>query len=125
MADQAGNDIQMDAANLYREESYTDLKAGSLRKLVPVKADGTDDPSRPAIFSAATQVMTPGGVLPLSGEVEGAKSLAEAVAGFPATIKQAVTDLREEMAAMQRERASQIVVPGRNAPPPPPDLLIR
>ena len=51
MADQAGNDIQMDAANLYREESYTDLKAGSLRKLVPVKADGTDDPSRPAIFS--------------------------------------------------------------------------
>ena len=93
MADQAGNDIQMDAANLYREESYTDLKAGSLRKLVPVKADGTDDPSRPAIFSAATQVMTPGGVLPLSGEVEGAKSLAEAVAGFPATIILVVTQL--------------------------------
>ena len=124
MADQAGNDIQMDAANLYREESYTDLKAGSLRKLVPVKADGTDDPSRPAIFSAATQVMTPGGVLPLSGEVEGAKSLADAVAGFPATIKQAIADLREEMAAMQRERSSQIVVPGRDVPPPP-DLLIR
>lgn len=125
MAEQAGNEIQMDAANLYREESYTDLKAGSLRKLVPVKTDGTDDPSRPAIYTAATQVMTPGGVLPLSGEVEGAKSLADAVAGFPATIQQAVADLREEMAAMQRERASQIVVPGRNAPPAPPDLLIR
>ena len=124
MAEQNGKEIQMDAANLYREESYTDLKAGSLRKLVPVKADGTDDPSRPAIYTAATQVMTPGGVLPLSGEVEGAKSLAEAVAGFPATIQQAVADLREEMAAMQRERASQIVVPGRDAPPPP-DLLIR
>ena len=124
MAEQNGKDIQMDAANLYREESYTDLKAGSLRKLVPVKADGTDDPSRAAIYTAATQVMTPGGVLPLSGEVEGAKSLAEAVAGFPATIKQAVADLREEMAAMQRERSSQIVVPGRDVPPPP-DLLIR
>ena len=124
MAEQNGKEIQMDAANLYREESYTDLKAGSLRKLVPVKADGTDDPSRPAIYTAATQVMTPGGVLPLSGEVEGAKSLAEAVAGFPATIQQAVADLREEMAAMQRERASQIVMPGRDAPPPP-DLLIR
>ena len=124
MAEQDGKEIQMDAANLYREESYTDLKAGSLRKLVPVKADGTDDPSRPAIYTAATQVMTPGGVLPLSGEVEGAKSLAEAVAGFPATIQQAVADLREEMAAMQRERASQIVMPGRDAPPPP-DLLIR
>ena len=124
MAEQDGKDIQMDAANLYREESYTDLKAGSLRKLVPVKADGSDDPARQPIYTVATQVMTPGGVLPLSGEVEGAKSLADAGAGFPATIKQAIADLREEMAAMQRERSSQIVVPGRDVPPPP-DLLIR
>ena len=124
MAEQEGKEIQMDAANLYREESYTDLKAGSLRKLVPVKADGSDDPARQPIYTVATQVMTPGGVLPLSGEVEGAKSLADAVAGFPATIKQAIADLREEMAAMQRERSSQIVVPGRDVPPPP-DLLIR
>lgn len=125
MADSELQDVQMDAANLYREESYTDLKAGTMRKLVPVKADGSDDPAREPIFTAATQVMTPGGVLPLSGEVEGAKTLADAVAGFAPAIKQAIADLREEMAAMQRERASQIVVPGRNAPPPPPDLLIR
>ena len=125
MADSELQDVQMDAANLYREESYTDLKAGTMRKLVPVKADGSDDPAREPIFTAATQVMTPGGVLPLSGEVEGAQTLAEAVAGFAPAIKQAIADLREEMAAMQRERASQIVVPGRNAPPPPPDLLIR
>lgn len=125
MADSELQDVQMDAANLYREESYTDLKAGTMRKLVPVKADGSDDPSREPIYTAATQIMTPGGVLPLSGEVEGAKTLADAVAGFAPAIKQAIADLREEMAAMQRERASQIVVPGRNAPPPPPDLLIR
>lgn len=118
-----GKEIQMDAANLYREESYTDLRAGTLRKLVPVKADGTDDPAREPIYTAATQVMTPGGVLPLNGEVAGAKSLAEAVAGFPATIQQAIADLREEMAAMQRERSSQIVMPGRDGPPS--DLLIR
>lgn len=124
MAESEVQDIQMDAANLYREESYTDLKAGTMRKLVPVKADGSDDPAREPIFTAATQVMTPGGVLPLNGEVAGAKTLAEAVAGFAPAIKQAIADLREEMAAMQRERASQIVVPGRNAPPPP-DLLIR
>ncbi len=123
MADTTVNEIQMDAGNLYREETFTDMKAGSLRRLVPVKADGTEDPSRPAIFTAATQVMTPGGVLPLSGEVEGAQTLEEAVAKFPAAIKQAIGVLREEMEAMQRERASQIVVPGRNTPPP--DLLIR
>ena len=124
MAESDAPDVQMDAANLYREESYTDLKAGTMRKLVPVKVDGSDDPSREPIFTAATQVMTPGGVLPLSGEVAGAKTLAEAVAGFAPAIKQAIADLREEMAAMQRERASQIVVPGRDAPPPS-DLLIR
>ena len=123
MADQTVNDISMDAANLYREESYTDLKAGTLRKLVPVTASGAEDPARKPIYTAATQVMTPGGVLPLSGEVEGAKTLADAVAGFAPAIKQAIADLREEMAAMQRERASQIVVPGRNGAPPS-DLLI-
>lgn len=123
MAEQAGGDIQMDGANLYREETYTDMKAGSLRKLVPITLDGADDPARPAIFTAVTQVMTPGGILPLNGEVEGAKSLAEALAGFPATIKKAIEDLRAEMATMQRERASQILVPGRDVPPPS-DLLI-
>lgn len=124
MANQSLNDIQVDAANLYREESYTDLKAGSLRKLVPVTAEGTEDASRTPIFTATTQVMTPGGVLPLSGEIEGAKTLEEALKGFPAAIQKAVALLREEMEALQRERASQIVVPGRDAPPPS-DLLIR
>ena len=124
MAEPAGGDIQMDGANLYREETYTDLKAGSLRKLVPVTGAGAEDPARQPLYTAVTQVMTPGGVLPLNGEVAGAKTLEEAVAGFPAAIKQALADLREEMAALQRERASQIVVPGRNAPPPS-DLLIR
>ncbi len=124
MADQAGSDILMDGANLYREESYTDLKAGTLRKLVPVTAAGVEDPTRQAIYTVATQVMTPGGVLPLSGEVEGAQSLADAVAGFPTAIKKAIATLRAEMEAMQRERASQIVVPGRDTRPPP-DLLIR
>jgi hypothetical protein len=95
MAESDAPDVQMDAANLYREESYTDLKAGTMRKLVPVKVDGSDDPSREPIFTAATQVMTPGGVLPLSGEVEGAKTLADAVAGFAPAIKQAIGDLGE------------------------------
>lgn len=83
MAEPTNGEIRMDAANLYREESYTDLKAGTLRKLVPVKPDGTDDPARAPVFSVATQVMTPAGILPLSGEVAGAKTLEEAVAGFP------------------------------------------
>ncbi|NLB66222.1 MAG: hypothetical protein GX803_07120 [Lentisphaerae bacterium] len=125
MAELAGGDIQMDAGNLYREETFTDLKSGSLRKLVPVTAAGEDDPAREPIFTAVAQVMTPGGILPLSGEVRGAKTLEEAVAGFPEALKQALASLREEMEAIQRERASQIVVPGRNGGGLPPDLLVR
>lgn len=118
-----GKDIQMDVSNLWREEMYTDLKTGSIRKLVPVKADGSPDEGRDAAFLASTQVMTPAGALPLSGEIEGAKTLDEAVAGFSTAVRKALEDLRTEMAALQRERASQIVVPGRDVQSPP-DLLI-
>ena len=75
--------LKPDAGNLFREETYTDLRAGSIRKLQPVTADGADDPSRAPVFTAVAQIMTPGGVLPLSGEIAGAKTLAEAVEGFP------------------------------------------
>lgn len=34
---------QMDAANLFREEIYTDRKIGVIRCLVPVTADGKVD----------------------------------------------------------------------------------
>jgi len=117
MANEKLSDVKMDASNLYREEMYSDMKAGQLRKLVPVTADGKDDPTRKPIFTASTQVMTPGGVLPLSGEVAGAETLADAVAGFGPALEKAMQELRAEVEAMQRERASQIVVPGRDVPP--------
>jgi hypothetical protein len=122
MAEKSIEDIQMDTSNLYREEAITDLKAGSLRKMVPITAEGADDPSRDPMFTAVTQVMTPSGVLPLNGQVEGAKTLPEALAGFSATIQKAVEKLKEEMAAMQREQASKIIVPGGESPKG--DLLI-
>ncbi len=109
--------LKLDADNLYREETYTDLRAGSIRKLTPVTADGAEDASRTPLFTAVAQIMTPGGVLPLSGEIAGAKTLKEAVDAFPTAIQDALADLRQEMEAIQRERASQIVVPGRDVPP--------
>ena len=58
-------DFTIDQNNLYREESITDLKVGSIRRLLPIKADGTDDPGRAPIFMGHSQVMTPEGPLPL------------------------------------------------------------
>ena len=70
MADQQLPEIKLDATQLYREEIFTDRKAGTLRRLVPVKSDGSDDASRPTLYSGQTQLLTPAGVLPLAFELE-------------------------------------------------------
>ena len=68
-------DIRIDQDSLYREETFTDRRAGTLRRLVPVLADGSPDAARPVLWLGQTQLMTPGGVLPLGFEIE-AKDLA-------------------------------------------------
>ena len=38
--------FSIDKNNLYREESLTDLKVGSIRRLIPLKSDGNADDRR-------------------------------------------------------------------------------
>lgn len=104
------SNVRMDMANLYREEAYTDLKTGGIRKLVPVKLDGSDDPSRSPVFSGHTQLMSPHGPLPLQGGLD-AKTLEEAVLKFPAAMEEAMNRMIEEAQNYQREQASRIVTP--------------
>ena len=110
MAENTLENIKIDGANLWKEENITDLKVGNIRKLTPIKLDGTEDELRTASYSATTNIMTPGGALPISGEIEAA-TLAEAVEKFPEAISVAVKKLQEDMIRMQREQASQIVTP--------------
>ena len=65
-------EIRFDTANLYQEEVFTDRTAGTIRRLVPMLANGAADPSRPVLYSGQTQLLTPGGVLPLGFEMEAA-----------------------------------------------------
>jgi hypothetical protein len=102
--------IKIDGNNLWKEEHITDLKVGNIRKLTPIKLDGTEDEMRKATFSATTNIMTPGGALPISGEIE-ADTLAEAVEKFPDAINAAVKKLQEDMIKMQQEQANKIVTP--------------
>ncbi len=102
--------IKIDGANLWKEEHITDLKVGNIRKLTPIKADGTEDEARTATYSATTNIMTPNGALPISGEIE-ATNLAEAVEKFPDAINAAVKKLQDDMVRMQQEQANQIVTP--------------
>jgi hypothetical protein len=108
------NEIQMDTANLYREEVFTDNTVGTLRRLVPVTADGEVDTNRATQYVGSTQVMTNAGPLPLSFEIE-AGSLTEAAAAFGDAAKNAFEKTMEELRELQRQQASSIVVPGSEA----------
>jgi len=103
-------DIELDPKSLYREDVFTDRRAGSIRRLTPVTAAGADDPSRPVLFSGQTQLLTPAGVLPLGFEIE-AKTLEEALKKFPEGVKVALEQAIDEARELRREAASRIVVP--------------
>jgi hypothetical protein len=103
-------DIQFDAASLYQEEVFTDRMAGTIRRLTPVRVGGEVDASRPVIFSGQTQLLTPGGVLPLGFEIPAA-TLEEAIEKFPQAVREALEQAIEEAREMRREQTSRIVVP--------------
>ena len=103
-------DISFDVANLYQEELFTDRTAGAIRRLTPVTPDGLRDTTRPVLFSGQTQLMTPGGVLPLGFEME-VETLAEAIAQVPNAVRLALEQAIEEAREMRREQQSRIVVP--------------
>jgi hypothetical protein len=108
-------EIRVDDQNLYREEVYTDLRVATIRRLVPVKSDGAQDPSRQELFSGQTNLMSQAGPLPVECPID-ASSLDEALAKFPEAIKQAVERLVEEAKEMRRRESSRIVVPGGPLP---------
>lgn len=102
--------IQFDAANLYIEETITDLRVGAIRRLTPIDKDGKRDLSRPVLFFAQAQVMSQLGALPVSAAIE-AKNLDEAIRNYPKAVQAGVEALMAEAREMQRQEMSRIVVP--------------
>ena len=106
-------DIKVSTDNLYKEESFTDLKLATIRRLTPVKIDGAIDDSREPIFTGMTQLMSPNGPVPVQCIIEGAKSLSEAAAKLPEAIEKTVQAMIAEAKEMQRQESSKLIVPGR------------
>ena len=104
----------MDAAELYREEIFTDRKIGTIRRLTPVRADGSTDSARPVVYVGEAQMLTPMGALPLTFEIP-AKTLEEAAAKFGPATKEAVEHARQELQELRRQASSSIVVPQAGA----------
>jgi len=103
-------DVQLDPTSLYREEIFTDRRAGTIRRLTPVTASGATDGTRFVLYSGQTQLLTPAGVLPLGFEIE-ADSLEDAIRKFPEAVKVALEQAIDEAREMRREAATRIVVP--------------
>ena len=123
MADEQNNqfDFKVDRSNLYREESFTDLKVGSIKHLRPVKSDGSEDKARKPIFVGQSNIMTPQGPLPIQGVIK-AKELQQAIKKFPEAMEMAMERLVDEAKKYQEQKEqdsqiqrpdSRIIVPGR------------
>ena len=102
--------VQFDSSNLFREETFTDLRSGTITRLSPVKVDGSDDPSRTAQFIARTQIMTEMGVLPIEAPMK-VVSLQAAIEQFPQAVEDALEDLARRIEQRQREASKRIVTP--------------
>ena len=81
--------LNVDRDNLYREDSVTDVKVAAIRRLTPIKADGSDDDNRDPMFMGQTQLMSPSGPILLQSLLE-ARTLEEAMDKFPDAMQKEV-----------------------------------
>jgi hypothetical protein len=119
-----GRQATMDSTQIYLEETFTDRRVGTIRRLTPVTADGSIDAARPVIFVGQAQVMTPMGAVPISFELD-ASTLNAAIEKFGVAAEQAVQQTMRELQEIRREQASSLVIPdaGGAALPNPSELL--
>ena len=121
-----GRQAAMDATQIYHEETFTDRRVGTIRRLTPVTADGLPDTARTVLFVGQAQVMTPMGAVPISFELD-SPTLAGAIAKFGDAAEQAVQQTMRELQELRREQASSLVIPDAagGALPNPSDLMGR
>ncbi len=98
-------DLTVDRNNLYREESFTDIKVAAIRRLTPVKPDGSDDESRDSIFMAQTQLMSPSGPVVLQSILD-AGNLEQAMEKFPAAMQK---EMDKVMAEDKKKEQGKVV----------------
>ena len=112
MIDEQQNNLEftIDRSNLYVEESFTDLKAGTVKRLTPVRPDGSQDKTRKTVFVGHTSILTPNGPLPIQNVIT-AKELQQAIKKFPEAMQAAMEQLMEEVKKYQEQEQSQIQKP--------------
>ena len=102
--------LTMDAANIYREDVYTDRKVGTIRCMTPVKSDGSPDAARTPHYVGEAQILTPMGAIPVTFEID-ATNLDDAVRNYEVAAKAGVERTVKEIQEYRRQQASSIVIP--------------
>ncbi len=112
MTDEQPNNFEftIDRSNLYLEEAFTDLKAGTVKRLTPVRPDGSQDNTRKTVFVGHTSILTTNGPLPIQNTIA-AKAFQQAIKKFPAAMHAAMDRLMEEVKKYQEQEQSQIQKP--------------
>jgi len=93
----------VDRANLYREESFTDLKVASIRKLTPINIDGSEDSQRLPVFIGHAELISPQGPIPIQAQLK-STSLDGAITELPAAMEKAALEVRDSYIKMQEEQ---------------------
>ncbi len=94
-AHQFNVDFSVNEKDLYREETFMDLKIAQIRRLTPVYPNGSTDDTRDPVFLGYTKVMSPKGPVSLHCKIK-AKSLKEAINKFPQAMNQAVQEIADK-----------------------------
>ena len=102
----------VDRQNLYLEETFTDLKSASIRRLIPAKADGSVDKTRKTVFVGQANLMTPNGPLPIQAVIQ-AKQLQQAIKRYPEAMQAAMDKLADEVEKIRQQEGSPIITPGQ------------
>ena len=108
---QPSADPGMDPNSLYREETFTDRRIGTIHVMTPVLPTGEDDPNRSKVFLGETQMRTAAGALPINFEIEAA-NIGEAAVKFADAAQEGAEKTIRQIEEMQREQANKIVIPG-------------
>lgn len=103
---QQGISFQVSTHSLYREEAYTDMNSASVRKLIPVKPDGSDDTTREIRYVGHADLISPSGPIPIQADLE-ADNLKAALANLPRAMEAAATQVRNEYNTMMQQQQQQ------------------
>ncbi len=87
------------------------MQVATIRRLTPGGRERLPDPTRKVLFIGQAQLMSQVGPLPVQTVIE-ADTLKEAMAKFPAALREAVDQLMDEAREARRREASRIIHPG-------------